>query len=68
MYVLARFTETLSFDWVHRLRSKLVKDELKHEDYRLAVRFRSIDKELEQMTETGISNATVFLVDPNIYV
>jgi len=68
MYVLAQFSEKSSFEWVARLRAKLDKDELKHADYLHAGLLYSSDAGLWKLIDTGVSEATVFIVDPHTYV
>jgi hypothetical protein len=67
MYVLAQFPDTLNFSWVRALRSKLVKDEVKHQDFKAASLAFPGDRRLWTDVEKGLSEATIFVVDANYY-
>ena len=68
MYVLARFPDNANLDWVRALRAKLGRDEVKHADVLVASLAYPGDKRLWADIERGVGEATIYVVDPQIYV
>jgi hypothetical protein len=68
MYILAQFSERTSFDWVQKVRAKTSKDEIKHADVAWVKAASHGDKELWRSVDLGIEAATIYVVDPSIYL
>lgn len=65
-YVLAQIRSDANLEWVHRVRSFLVKAELKY-DYIKENKHRLKEAALWAQIEAGISQATIIVVDPGEY-
>lgn len=64
-YVLAQYQGDADLDWVRRLRVLLNRDELKYRDFHPEHRrIKSSDPDLYTAVQTGISQATVIVIDP----
>lgn len=66
-YVLAQIRSDANLDWVQRVRSFLVKAELKYEDIKQNKYRLQKDAVLWSQIEAGIGQATIIVVDPGEY-
>lgn len=63
-YVLAQFRSNANLEWVRELRARLVREELKHRDFREARPRLRRDKHLWSRVENGVGQASIIVVDP----
>jgi hypothetical protein len=62
MYVLAQFSERVSFEWIRKIRAKAGKDEIKHADMVWVKAASPKDKELWRSVDRAIESATIYVV------
>jgi hypothetical protein len=64
-YVLAQFRSDADFEWVRRLRSMLVTEELKYAQFREARPKLKSQRDFWKKIEAGVGQATIVVIDPS---